>query len=527
MGAPTLAGRCSAADRGLEVSAALLAAVTGFALLPEYREFFHDDAYITLRYASRWLAGRGLSWNDGDSVEGFTHPLWLFQVSGLGAAGIDLVAAARGLGVASFVALVAVWRPAGASWVTAPLVATAPPLLLWAWGGLETVNFCLWLVLATATTERLHRRPDAGGAAPLLAGGAFAAAALLRPEGLALGLLAALFLAFDKRTRAARLTATGLLVPCLAYLAFRLAWFGELLPNSAEAKLGGMPMLDVLGAGAGYLARTWPAWIPAAGVAGLGVLLRPKAPYRLELFALALLAAAGLSGGDHMPGARFAAPAAVLFGFAAGVRILPLQWPRKLAAFAGVLVALGLQALLATQVPRVLDPAARVGEHVGRFLASALPPGTLVATATAGATPYYAPDLAFLDTLGLNDRHVARRDPVPLETRWQGAPGHRKGDGAYVLEREPAVVILGPAEGYTGAPARAWFLTDFELATSSEFHDRYAPYRYTLPDGSGTPVVLTLYLRRDTPETRELSARGTPLEAPRPGPDPRNGSSAP
>lgn len=515
MGAPTLAGRCSAADRGLEVSAALLAAVTGLALLPEYREFLHDDAYITLRYASRWIGGRGLTWNDGEFVEGFTHPLWLFQVAGLGAAGFDLLEAARGLGVASLLTLLVIWRPAGASWVTAPLVATAPSLLLWAWGGLETVAFCLWLVLAAAATERLHRRPDAGGRSTFLAGAAFAAAALLRPEGLVLGLLATLFLAFDARMRAARNVAIGLLVPCAAYLGFRLAWFGELLPNSAEAKLGGIPAWDVLRLGTEYLLQAGQAWVPAAALAGLGVLLRPKAPFRLELFALALLAAACLSGGDHMPGARFAAPAAVVFAFAAGVRILPLQWPRKLVAFIGVLAAVGVQATLATQVPRVLDPAARTGERVGRFLASALPAGTLVATATAGSTPYHAPELTFIDTLGLNDRHIARRNPAPLETRWQRVPGHRKGDGTYVLEREPAVVILGPAEGYAGKPARAWFLTDFELATSSEFHDRYTPFRYTVRDGTAAPLVLTLYLRRDAPEVRSIWQRGTPLEPPR------------
>jgi len=515
MGAPTLAARCRAADRGVELSAALLAAATGLALLSEYRGFFHDDAYITLRYAARWLAGRGLSWNDGEFVEGFTHPLWLFQLAGLGAMGVELRDAARGLGVASFVALLAVWRPAGASWVTAPLVAVAPPLLLWAWGGLETVAFCFWLVIAVATTERLHARRDGAGYAPGLAGLAFAAAALLRPEGLALGLLAALLLALDGRRRSARNVSLGLLAPCALYLAFRLTWFGELLPNSAQAKLGGIPLWDVLRLGASYLFETFDFWAPALAVAGVAVLLRPRGPYRLELFAVALLGAACLSGGDHMPGARFAAPAEVLFVFAAGCRILPLTLPRKLVAFVCVLAAIGAQAALAPRLPTVLDPPARVGAAVGRFLADALPPGTLVATATAGSTPYYAPDLSFVDTLGLNDRRIARRDPVPLEALWQHVPGHLKGDGPYVLERAPDVVILGPAEGYIGKPARGWFLTDFELFTNPAFHARYAPVRFTTHDVSGSPMHLILYVRRDSLAAQELAQRGTPMLPPR------------
>ncbi|HJO22805.1 MAG: hypothetical protein QF890_09895 [Myxococcota bacterium] len=515
MGAPTLAARCSAADRGLEVSAALLAVATALALLPEYSGFFHDDAYISLRYAARWLAGRGLTWNDGEFVEGFTHPLWLFQVAGLGAAGVELRTAARGLGVASFAALLAVWRPAGASWVAAPLVAMSPPLLLWAWGGLETVSFCLWLVIAVAMSERLHARPDGAGRIAYLAGLAFAAAALLRPEGLALGLLATGLLALGGRGRSARTVLLGLLAPCALYLAFRLAWFGELLPNSAQAKLGGLPPLDTLRLGTAYLVETSSFWTPALGIAGVAVLLRPRGPYRLELFAFTLLGAACLSGGDHMPGARFAAPAAVLFVFAAGCRMLRLTPRRKFVAFACVLAAIGALAAFTPRLPTVLDPAARAGARVGRFLADALPPGTLVATATAGSTPYYAPELSFVDTLGLNDRRIARRDPVPMEARWQRVPGHLKGDGPYVLERAPDVVILGPAQGYIGKPARGWFLTDFELVTNPTFHARYAPYNFTVRDVPESPLDLVLYLRQDSPAARNLIRLGTPAVPPR------------
>ena len=514
MGAPTLASRSTAADRGLEVSAALLAVAAGLALLPEHRGFFHDDAFITLRYAARWLAGRGLSWNDDELVEGFTHPLWLFQLAGLGAAGVELRTAARGVGVASFAALLAVWRPAGASWVTAPLVAVSPPLLLWAWGGLETVALCLWLVIAVAASERLHARPDGAGRLAYPAGLAFAAAALLRPEGLALGLLAALLLSLDGRARSARNLLLALLAPCALYLTFRLAWFGDFLPNSAHAKLGGVPPWDVLRLGAAYLFETLVFWAPALGVAGVAVLLRPRGAFRLELLAVALLGAACLSGGDHMPGARLTAPAAVLFAYAAGCRMLPLALPRKLVAFACVLAAIGAQAALAPRLPRVVDPAARVGEGVGRFLADALPPGTLVATATAGSTSYYAPELSFLDTLGLNDRRIARRDPMPIKTHWQRAPGHLKGDGPYVLMRAPDVVILGPAQGYIGKPARGWFLTDFELVTNPTFHERYAPYGFTIHDALGSPLQLILYLRRDSPAAQDLARRGAPLQPP-------------
>ncbi len=44
-----------------------------------------DDAYITFRTASNVLHGFGLRWNIANRVEAFTHPLWLFLITGVSA----------------------------------------------------------------------------------------------------------------------------------------------------------------------------------------------------------------------------------------------------------------------------------------------------------------------------------------------------------------------------------------------------------------------------------------------------------
>ena len=41
--------------------------------------WYCDDAFITLRYADNLLAGRGLVYNEGEYVEGYTPPLWLLR----------------------------------------------------------------------------------------------------------------------------------------------------------------------------------------------------------------------------------------------------------------------------------------------------------------------------------------------------------------------------------------------------------------------------------------------------------------
>jgi hypothetical protein len=73
--------------------------------------------------------------------------------------------------------------------------------------------------------------------------------------------------------------------------------------------------------------------------------------------------------------------------------------------------------------------------------------------------------------LGLNDAHIARRQVEAVSSPWQRLPGHTKGDGRYVLERDPDIIIAGPAQGTT--IDRPWFLSDFELASSEEFRERY------------------------------------------------------
>jgi len=37
-----------------------------------------DDAYITLRTVYNFIHGYGLTWNVGERVQTYTHPLWMF-----------------------------------------------------------------------------------------------------------------------------------------------------------------------------------------------------------------------------------------------------------------------------------------------------------------------------------------------------------------------------------------------------------------------------------------------------------------
>ncbi len=511
------------------LAAALLAA-TG---LYHARAFCHDDAFITLRYVHRLVTGHGLTWNEGEHVEGFTHPLWLGQVALLHGFDLDPVAVVRALGLAYVAAIFLLWWRARVRLAPLLLVATQPGLLLWARSGLETASFCFWMMagayLALGASERARAGDARATRTAALTGAAFAAAALTRPEGFGAGLIALLWISRAKRPRVLLAAAALLVVPLAAYGLFRLAYFGDVLPNTARAKIGGLHLGTQLQLGWFYLASQWTSWLPGTAGAAIALALTGSArsmwivalslPVWISLFA---------GGGDYMPGARLVIPATVLAAFAVAISRRPGTRRSHVALIVLCAGAVWQAGTALTQLAE-RDAALTVGEPIGRYLEAHLPAGAVVATATAGSTPYYAPSLRFIDTLGLNDREIARRKIVSIETGGQSAPGHAKGDGAYVLRRTPDVIILGPAEGYLGQDPRTWFLTDFELLSSREFRERYRPYQFPvsvspeevaqpplarMADTSRRFVPLTAYLRIGSVAAERLSSLGRPMVPP-------------
>ncbi len=141
----------SSAERAWRVIALVYAAGLGAMMLYANLAFYHDDAYITLRYARNLIDGAGVVWNPGEYVQGYTNFLHLLLVSGLGGLGIDLVVASRVVGVAALLSLVVLllfWSRRGEDentarfrHVPAILVMTSAPMLVWSVGGLEGTLF--------------------------------------------------------------------------------------------------------------------------------------------------------------------------------------------------------------------------------------------------------------------------------------------------------------------------------------------------------------------------------------------------
>ncbi|MCL4548526.1 MAG: hypothetical protein M1495_08160, partial [Bacteroidetes bacterium] len=64
----------------------LILVLIGYIFLPYMMnvKFIQDDAFTSLRYVRNFLAGKGLVFNKGEHVEGFTNFLWVMILSGIG-----------------------------------------------------------------------------------------------------------------------------------------------------------------------------------------------------------------------------------------------------------------------------------------------------------------------------------------------------------------------------------------------------------------------------------------------------------
>jgi arabinofuranosyltransferase len=212
-----------------------------------------DDAFISYRYARNLVEGRGLVYNPGERVEGYTNLLWTLLVAGGLKLGLraevagHLLCLLGGAAALLFAFLYSrVGLPRSRAWLAgcAPLLLlSSPSFAIWSSSGMETPLFAAELTAALAFEAQRRTRWLTA---------ALVAATLTRPEG---ALAAAVLYGFHLyRGRACPgaalrpvLVYAGVL---LALTLFRLLYYHAWLPNTFYARAGGLP----LESGALYLA---------------------------------------------------------------------------------------------------------------------------------------------------------------------------------------------------------------------------------------------------------------------------------
>jgi arabinofuranosyltransferase len=287
-----------------------------------FYRFLCDDAFISFRYAHNLAAGHGLVFNPGfERVEGYTNFLWVVVLAAFDFCGAKPEHVAPVLSILLTVALWglvarAAWRwiPDGPSRFAILLptawLAVTRSVAVWSTSGLETR---LFEVLVVAGVFRLIDDVSSaaeGGRVKLPVAAIYLAlAALTRPDGMLIGAAAmgtaAAILAMRRRLRLGDLAAHALVFGGIvgAHLLFRHAYYGDWVPNTYYAKVGGRAWWDM---GFAYLAcfaieyAAW-LWIPFlyAGVRGFMADGRAEAPLLLAAAVIPHVVYVASIGGDH------------------------------------------------------------------------------------------------------------------------------------------------------------------------------------------------------------------------------------
>jgi hypothetical protein len=497
------------------------AAVAGHALL--YGRWIIDDAAITFAYARSIATGEGPVLQPGaEPVEGFSNPAWL----GLLVLGhwIGLFDRGAWFGVPDYVAfpkLLALVLVAGvfaccyavASAVTrrpvpvtvaAGLVTAAvPSFVVWTMSGLENALLALAAVgLAAVLVRAVVAGRLLEPATAVWCGLLAAMAALTRPDGLvyagAFPLAALLLLHRADLGRAVRAVALSMLVfavPVGAYLAWRLAVFGEYLPNTAIAKSQGLPGLAAATRPVELVAYVgWPAALLA--VAAVGATLARQGTQRRALVVLLVplalaVVAFGVLTPDWMGQLRFATPVWPL-GALAGVVAAALAAPRLAArgrliaavlavgaaAVSGLALVDGARAFRAAPTAPLCLVAQNTGRAINSYAELVDVPDPVLAAPDIGGAALVS-DLRLVDMVGLTDRRIARF--------W--ATGDTAGLRAHLLhDVRPTFLTLNPDwERLTG------LLVDPRLVAN---YDKIAT----------SPAGVTDWVRRDALGPGDLAA---------------------
>ncbi|MBL8749493.1 MAG: hypothetical protein JNK78_10065 [Planctomycetes bacterium] len=345
--------------------------------------FLCDDAFITFRYVSNAMDGRGLVWNPAPfaPVEGYTGFSWALVLwAAWSWFGVEPPDAANvlsiGCGLATF-AIVAraafrlVGRDGGRApdavvFVTLLAIGSNRTFLQWMSSGLETSLFSLatvaWVLLA------FRPAPTAGWMAAWSA--CAAASALTRPDGAALALATAGTgaLLVARRRLPLRAFAAGVapLLAVAAHLVWRRAFYGDWVPNTWFAKVGdpwpeaGLRYLILFLAENGgvvvlAVAGWWFVEEARVGAAAVGRMLLRNAPATIAT--ATVLALAGyyvlVVGGDHFE-FRVFAHLVPLAGLAVAAMLLRLC--RGIVVPAVAMAGLGVAAAIAWVIPAIQPP---------------------------------------------------------------------------------------------------------------------------------------------------------------------------
>ncbi|MDP6778605.1 MAG: tetratricopeptide repeat protein [Candidatus Latescibacteria bacterium] len=288
--------------------------LSAFAVVVVRRAWLTDDAYITFRTVDNFIHGLGLTWNVGERVQVYTHPLWMLMVSVIYFLTREIYYSSVFLSIGVSLAAVLLLALRAASSIRTAILGVAilacsKAFVDYSTSGLENPLNHLILASFFLVYLRSDTSPGTLFKLSLLAG-----LGLLSRMDLALIFAPALAQTFLQLRGQGRVRPVALgFLPFLAWEAFAVFYYGFPFPNTAYAKLNtGIGGLELAEQGLFYLwysSRIDPV-MPLAILGGIAISLVADRSRRLPIvlgLLLYLLYVVKI-GGDFMSGRFLTAP---------------------------------------------------------------------------------------------------------------------------------------------------------------------------------------------------------------------------
>jgi arabinofuranosyltransferase len=437
--------------------AALLLAILGIILHAVYGHSWtetsghaigSDDAYISYRYARNLFDGHGLVYNPGERVEGYSNFLYILLVAPAFWLSTDFIypysvglnAVLLVVSVLLFYAFLVKRLDQQRALIGAMLLAINPFIWANAATGLETMLVLVSVLLIWITVERYLLTESSHDL--FLLYGAYALSILCRIDGFLVPLFAIIYLVAKSKYRAAFLSMASVLATLALYTLWRLYYYDDFIGNTYYAKVSGT-LMDRIVSGITYLVQNAPRgglWIYFLVILGtlFALAMHPRNILKhLDfpiIYCVAWLNYLVYIGGDIYYERFFIG----IFPMAIFLLLRPVS-PKSIAGLPlKMLVALFLIMQVA---PVVQDGRFAYSQHrydgwktLGVFLEQHRI-GKILAIDAAGKVPYFS-NLATIDMLGLNDKHIGKKK-IDAGTFHAG---HNKFDPQYVLARKPDLI---------------------------------------------------------------------------------------
>lgn len=429
-----------------------------------FSQFFVDDSYISYRYAKNLASGKGLVFNEGERVEGFTNFSFTILISIAEILKINPLHFARIISIISLILIYFFLYKFSSFFLNGKIEKLIPVLFLslsssffyWTMAGLETILFS-FSILFLSFLELKNNSSFLYNFAHILT-------ITTRPEGFVVSGLVLLF-RFLKVWKNIFKIIYPFLIFLIFYLGFKFFYYGSIFPNTFYAKVLGPKIL--------YQTIDFFKENPHFLIFFLSIfyIIRKNLflPFLITLF---FLIHPFIFGGDIMPFYRFFVhilPFLCLFSFLS----LNLFQKRFFIKYILLIIFLLSSIYFSLFSPEKINAIlakriAEAGIFTGKFLKENVNEKSLIAVNAIGTIGYFS-ELPLIDMLGLCDKNIGKRKVSSRIKSIAITAGHGKGDGLYVLKKKPEVILFGNS----GGSENPVYLSDFEMINEKDFRDNY------------------------------------------------------